>query len=150
MLVYIICIYFFFFFQTACWISLILQARIKQESLWCKWQKISLHRYKQDVAHFESKQRFKRQNLGLQSCYFVFFFVSSIHGKGCLRWKAFPPKNLEKYKVRALKLGMRQFFVFYSVSNICSNVANFPAKRLGKNTVPKIRMRRFFFSLKRM
>ena len=42
----------------------------------------------------------------------VFFSVSSIHGKGCLRWKTFPPKNLEKYKVRALKLGMRQFSYF--------------------------------------
>ena len=31
------------------------------------------------------------------------------------------------------------------ICNICSNVANFPAKRLRKNTAPKIRMRQFFF-----
>ena len=35
------------------------------------------------------------------------------------------------------------FFFIYSVSNICSNVANFPAKRLRKNTALKIRMRQF-------
>ena len=32
------------------------------------------------------------------------------------------------------------------VSNICSYVANFPAKKLRKNTVLKIRMRRFFLN----
>ena len=36
------------------------------------------------------------------------------------------------------------FFFIYSVSNICSNVANFPAKRLRKNTAPKIRIRQCF------
>ena len=38
---------------------------------------------------------------------------------------------------------MRQLFLF-SASNILSKVFNFPAKKLRKNTVPKIRMRRFF------
>ena len=39
---------------------------------------------------------------------------------------------------------MRRFF-FYSVSNICSIMANFPAKRLGKNTVLKNTHAPFFF-----
>ena len=50
---------------------------------------------------------------------------------GCLRWKLFPPKNL-KIKIRALEVRMLWFFPICSVSNICSNVASFPAKRLRK------------------
>ena len=42
---------------------------------------------------------------------------------------------------------MRQLFSF-SASNILSKVFNFPAKKLRKNTVPKIRMRRFFLKKK--
>ena len=50
-------------------------------------------------------------------------------------------------KIRALVIRIRHFLKnAWSVSNICSNVANFPAKRLRKNTAPKIRMRQFFFS----
>ena len=41
---------------------------------------------------------------------------------------------------------MRQIFLF-SATNILSKVFNFPAKKLRKNTVPKIRMRRFFLSV---
>ena len=41
---------------------------------------------------------------------------------------------------------MRHFFqIIQSGSNIWLNVANFPAKKLRKNTAPKIRMRQFFF-----
>ena len=40
-----------------------------------------------------SIQTLKRR---LESCY-SWFFLCSIHVKGCLRRKIFPPKNLEKY-----------------------------------------------------
>ena len=53
---------------------------------------------KTDVAYslqknFESKLRFK---MPPKNCYFE-IFASSIYIKGCLGWKIFPPKNLEKY-----------------------------------------------------
>ena len=67
---------------------------------------------KTDVAYslqqnFESKLRFK---MPPKNCYFE-IFVSSIYVKGCLGWKIFPPKNLEKIRMRQI------FFLFYS-SNI--------------------------------
>ena len=79
-----------------------------------------------------SNQSYKRLNRdrGVGSYYFKDFFES----------KFFPPKNLDKYE--QLKDACVKY---YSVSNICSNVVNFPAKKLRKNTVLKIRMRRFFF-----
>ena len=40
---------------------------------------------------------------------------------------------------------MRQLFFLISASNVLSKDFNFPAKKLRKNTVPKIRMRRCFF-----
>ena len=49
----------------------------------------------------------------------------------------FPPKNLQKIRVHCC-------FLSNSVSNIFTNLLNFPAKRLRKNTAPKIRMRQFF------
>ena len=48
------------------------------------------------------------------------------------------------YKNTEFKDACAGFFFIYSVSKICLNVVNFPAKRLRKNTVLKIRMRRFF------
>ena len=51
----------------------------------------------------------------------------------------FPAKNLQKIRVHCC-------FLFDSISNIFTNLLNFPAKRLRKNTAPKIRMRQFFFS----
>lgn len=48
----------------------------------------------------------------------------------------FPPKNLQKIRVHC--------FLFDSVSNILTNLLNFPAKRL---CAPKIRMRQFFKNL---
>ena len=59
---------------------------------------------------------------------------------GCLKINNFPAKM-----VQALLIHMRQlFFSIHSVSNNCSNMANFPVKRL-----KKIRMRRIFFFLSR-
>ena len=62
--------------------------------------------------------------------------------------KNFPAKK----KIQALILCMLQFlffflvfFVSYSVGHICSNVLHFPAKKIRKNTAPKIHMRQFFF-----
>ena len=49
----------------------------------------------------------------------------------------FPEKNLQKIRVHCC-------FLSNSVSNIFTNLLNFPAKRLRKNTAPKIRMRQFF------
>ena len=49
----------------------------------------------------------------------------------------FPEKNLQKIRVHFC-------FLSDSVSNIFTNLLNFPAKRLRKNTAPKIRMRQFF------
>ena len=49
----------------------------------------------------------------------------------------FPEKNLQKIRVHCC-------FLSDSVSNIFTNLLNFPAKRLRKNTAPKIRMRQFF------
>ena len=46
-------------------------------------------------------------------------------------------ENLQKIRVHCC-------FLFDSVSNILTNLLNFPAKRLRKNTAPKIRMRQFF------
>ena len=48
--------------------------------------------------------------------------------KGCLRLKIILPK---KYGCITMYT-YAPFFFIYSVSNICSNVANFPAKRLKK------------------
>ena len=42
------------------------------------------------------------------------------------------------------KIRVHRCFPFDSVSNIFTNLLNFPAKRLTKNTAPKIRMRQFF------
>ena len=57
----------------------------------------------------------------------------------------FEMKNYPAKKIRVLyNICVRAIFFIHSVSNICSNVANFPAKRLRKNTAPKIRMRQFF------
>ena len=52
----------------------------------------------------------------------------------------FPAEKLTK-NTRAL------LFSFDSVSKIFANLLNFPAKRLRKNTAPKIRMRQFFKNL---
>ena len=52
----------------------------------------------------------------------------------------FPAKNLQKIRVHCC-------FLFDSISNIFTNLLNFPAKRLRKNTAPKIRMRQFFKNL---
>ena len=78
-----------------------LQARFKQERL--------IQMNKTDVAYslqknFKSKLRFK---MPPKNCYFE-IFVSSIYVKGCLGWKIFPPKNLEKNT--APKIRMRQIF----------------------------------------
>ena len=55
-----------------------------------------------------------------------FFVVRKGCIKGCSKIFIFPAK-----KLRVLIIRMRLFF-FYSVSNICSIMANFPAKRLRK------------------
>ena len=52
----------------------------------------------------------------------------------------FPAEKLTK-NTRAL------LFSFDSVGKIFANLLNFPAKRLRKNTAPKIRMRQFFKNL---
>ena len=64
---------------------------------------------KTDVAYslqknFKSKLRFK---MPPKNCYFE-IFVSSIYVKGCLGWKIFPPKNLEK--IRRPKYACAKFF----------------------------------------
>ena len=67
---------------------------------------------KTDVAYslqknFKSKLRFK---MPPKNCYFE-IFVSSIYVKGCLGWKIFPPKNLEK-KYGAQNTHAPNFFLF--------------------------------------
>ena len=87
----------------------------------------------------------------VSKCYFAILLKSKIfcqrnaHGHGLFNTFIFsPPKNLEKYV--CLYHAWAFFFFFkFSLSKICSNMANFPAKRLIKNTAPKIRMRQFFF-----
>ena len=69
---------------------------------------------KTDVAYslqknFKSKLRFK---MPPKNCYFE-IFVSSIYVKGCLGWKIFPPKNLEK--IRRPKYACAKFFCFIQV-----------------------------------
>ena len=61
--------------------------------------------------------------------------------------KIFPPKkNTGAYTVHApIFVFFLVFFVSYSVGHICSNVLHFPAKKIRKNTAPKIHMRQFFF-----
>ena len=49
----------------------------------------------------------KIQNVPKKNCYFE-IFVSSIYVKGCLGWKIFPPKNLEK--IRRPKYACAKFF----------------------------------------
>ena len=62
--------------------------------------------------------------------------------------KNFPAKkkNTGAYTVHApIFVFFLVFFVSYSVGHICSNVLHFPAKKIRKNTAPKIHMCQFFF-----
>ena len=74
---------------------------------------------KTDVAYslqqnFESKLRFKMPQ---KNCYFE-IFVRSIYVKGCLGWKIFPPKNLEKYGAQNTHAPNFFFVCLFYSSNI--------------------------------
>ena len=85
----------------------------------------------QHISHQEySDSELEWSNLVLQFC----LILPKTCVKGCLTVK-FPAKNTGAYDTHA------PIFYTYSVSNISSDEVNFPAK---KNTVLKIRMRRFF------
>ena len=124
--------------QTDSWISAMLQGR-----LWFRWGKGLFRKtnvFLQECC--ESEPRLICQNQGLKDkqmifCDFVgqFKILFKLVKKNC----NFPVKE---------EVRMFQFFTIGSVSNICSNASNFPAKKLRKNTVLKIRMRRFFLNYK--
>ena len=77
--------------------------------------------------------RFIKSGTCKQILFLVTFFSRAIQ-----KIFIFPPKNLQKIRVHCC-------FLFDSVSNIFTNLLNFPAKRLRKKPAPKIRMRQFFF-----
>ena len=89
---------FSFFLQTDWWIFLMLQARFKQDSYSNEQNRCSV------FLTTKFKLRFKMPQ---KNCYFE-IFVSSIYVKGCLGWKIFPPKNLEK--IRRPKYACAKFF----------------------------------------
>ena len=71
-----------------------------------------------------------------------FFSVDSTHGQ----FKHFQLSRQKTQKTTGAVITHASFLFVHSVSNICSVVANFPAKRLTeKIRCSKIRMRRFFF-----
>ena len=98
------------------WVFFIFFCRLTGEYSWCfkhDSNKTLIQMNKTDVAYslqqnFESKLRFKMPQ---KNCYFE-IFVSSIYVKGCLGWKIFPPKNLEKIRMRQI------FFCLFYSSNI--------------------------------
>ena len=59
----------------------------------------------------------------------------------------FPPKDLEKYgRSKYACANFFKIFKWFQLVNLCLNIKNFPAKRLGKKIrSPKIRMRRIFY-----
>ena len=79
--------------------------------------------------------RFIKSGTCKQILFLVTFFSRAIQ-----KIFIFPPKNLQKIRVHCC-------FLFDSVSNIFTNLLNFPAKRLRKKPAPKIRMRQFFFKI---
>ena len=125
------------------------------EYLWCfkresKKRKTNFNRGTKQLVYFsqehgESEEKCKeillRDLVGLFQEQFFVARKGCI--KGCSKIFIFPAKKLRK--IRVLIIRMRRFFFFYSVSNICSIMANFPAKRLGKNTVLKNTHAPFFF-----
>ena len=76
----------------------------------------------QHISHQEySDSELEWSNLVLQFC----LILPKTYVKGCLTVK-FPAKNTGAYGTHA------PIFYTYSVSNICSDEVNFPAKRLRK------------------
>ena len=138
-----VCLFIYHLFSISC--------RMNGEYLWC-FKRESKRRERQDLTeeqnrigiflskHGESEEKCKEILLrDLVGLFQEQFFVAR---KGCIKGCSkiiFPAKKLA-YNTHA------PFFFFYSVSNICSIMANFPAKRLRKKIrCSKIRMRRFFF-----
>ena len=115
-----------------------LSARINKKECDLSEDKL-IQRYRTDIAHFfeeyfQSELRFKRRNQRLKCCLFVNFVGSY-----------FPTEKPFKKNTGACNTHTPFKKNAWSVSNICLNVANFPAKRLRKNTAPKKSMRQFFF-----
>ena len=107
---------------------------------------------KADAMHFSKNTTSPSKRLIFQSRYDVkqnvskyrFAFFWTLEKKSTSR--TFQTFIFFCLKKSALYVRMLNFFI-HSVSNLCSNGLNFPAKKLRKNTAPKIRMRQFFFFL---
>ena len=129
-----ICLFIYHLFSIPC--------RMNGEYLWC-FKRESKRRERQDLTeeqnrigiflskHDESEEKCKeillRDLVGLFQEQFFVARKGCI--KGCSKIFIFPAKKLRKIWVLIIR--MHRFF-FYSVSNICSIMANFPAKRLRK------------------
>ena len=130
----LICCYFHFL-QTDSWISAMLQGR-----LWFRWEKGLFRKtnvFLQECC--ESELRLICQNQGLKDKQMIFCdFV----GQFKIMFKVVK-KNRKKY-------ACSNFFITGSVSNICSNASNFPAKKLRKIRCSKYTCAVFFFFLNKI
>ena len=102
-----------------------LSARINEKECDLSEDKL-IQRYRTDIAHFfeeyfQSELRFKRRNQRLKCCLFVNFVGSH-----------FPTEKPFKKNTGACNTHTPFKKNAWSVGNICSSVANFPAKRLRK------------------
>ena len=81
------------------YLSCLIQARIKQERLWSKYNTRFIKGYKTDLAlsfqKFQVRATFQTLKSGTRRHYFM-IFVSLMSVKRCLKWKFFPSKKLTK------------------------------------------------------
>ena len=133
-----VCFYDFIILQTDRW-------RIKQASLPFKRKMIYLvvpDRFSASHSR-ESYHWFLPKSRTVYSLWC--WTVKKNLSQGLFKSFEFSRQKLKKKKYGAHNTRAPFFKKIGSVSNICSNAENFPAKRLRKIRCSKIRMRRFFF-----